>query len=72
VSTIYTPSNEYYVILELLPQYQNNPKDLSQLYVRSNTGKLVPLDTVAKMTQNVGPLTVNHFGQLPASPSAST
>ena len=66
VSTIYTPSNEYYVILELLPQYQNNPKDLSQLYVRSNTGKLVPLDTVAKMTQNVGPLTVNHFGQLPA------
>ena len=66
VSTIYTPSNEYYVILELLPQYQNNPTDLSQLYVRSNTGKLVPLDTVAKMTQNVGPLSVNHLGQLPA------
>jgi hydrophobic/amphiphilic exporter-1 (mainly G- bacteria), HAE1 family len=66
VSTIYTPNNEYYVILELLPQYQNNPTDLSQLYIRSNSGKLVPLDTVAKMTQNVGPLSVNHLGQLPA------
>ena len=66
VSTIYTPSNEYYVILELLPQYQNRAKDLSQLYIRSNAGKLVPLDTVAKMVENVGPLTVNHFGQLPA------
>jgi len=66
VSTIYTPNNEYYVILELLPQYQNNPTDLSQLYIRSNAGKLVPLDTVAKMTQNVGPLSVNHLGQLPA------
>ena len=66
VSTIYTPSNEYYVILELLPEYQNKPKDLSQLYIRSNQGKLVPLDTVAKMVQNVGPLSVNHLGQLPA------
>jgi hydrophobic/amphiphilic exporter-1 (mainly G- bacteria), HAE1 family len=66
VSTIYTPSNEYYVILELLPEYQNKPKDLSQLYIRSNQGKLIPLDTVAKMVQNVGPLSVNHLGQLPA------
>jgi len=66
VSTIYTPSNEYYVILELLPEYQNRPKDLSQLYIRSNQGKLVPLNTVAQMIQNVGPLSVNHLGQLPA------
>ena len=50
VSVIYAPANQYSVILELLPQYQNNPTDLSQLYIRSNTGKLVPLDTVAKMT----------------------
>jgi HAE1 family hydrophobic/amphiphilic exporter-1 len=49
----------------LLPQFQNNPTELSQLYVHSSTGKLVPLDTVAKLVQSVGPLTVNHFGQLP-------
>ena len=66
ISTIYTPNNEYYVIVELLPQYQDNPNELSALYIRSNTGKLVPLDTVAKLVQSVGPLTVNHFGQLPA------
>ena len=66
VSTIYTPNNEYYVITELQPQYQRNPRELAELYIRSNTGKLVPLDTVAKLTQDLGPLTVNHLGQLPA------
>jgi hydrophobic/amphiphilic exporter-1 (mainly G- bacteria), HAE1 family len=64
-SLIYTPNNEYYVILELLPQFQNNPAELSYLYVHSSTGKLVPLDTLAKLVPSVGPLTVNHFGQLP-------
>jgi HAE1 family hydrophobic/amphiphilic exporter-1 len=67
ISTIYTPNNEYYVIVELLPEYQNNPDKLSLLYVRSNTGKLVPLDTVAKLVPSVGPLQVNHLGQLPAA-----
>jgi len=62
---IYTPNNEYYVILELLPQFQNNPAELSELYVHSSTGRLVPLDTLAKLVPSVGPLTVNHFGQLP-------
>jgi HAE1 family hydrophobic/amphiphilic exporter-1 len=66
VSTIYTPNNEYYVIVELLPQYQNDPNKLSLLYIRSSAGKLVPLDTVAKLVPSVGPLTVNHLGQLPA------
>ena len=66
ISTIYTPNNEYYVIVELMPQFQNNPSELSSLYIRSNSGKLVPLDTVAKMIPSVGPLTVNHLGQLPA------
>jgi HAE1 family hydrophobic/amphiphilic exporter-1 len=64
-SLIYTPNNEYYVILELLPQFQHDPAALSQLYLHSNTGKLVPLDTLAKLVPSVGPLTVNHFGQLP-------
>jgi HAE1 family hydrophobic/amphiphilic exporter-1 len=66
VSTIYTPNNEYFVIVELAPQYHNQPIDLSRLYIRSNTGKLVPLDTVSRMDQTLGPLTVNHLGQLPA------
>jgi len=67
ISTIYTPNNEYYVIIELLPEFQNNPDKLSFLYVRSNAGKLVPLDTVAKLIPSVGPLMVNHLGQLPAA-----
>jgi HAE1 family hydrophobic/amphiphilic exporter-1 len=66
VSTIYAPNNEYYVILELAPPYQNNPDSLKLLYVRSSSGKLVPLDTVARLVSSVGPLTVNHLGQLPA------
>ena len=66
VSTIFTPTNQYWVMMELLPQYQRDPAALSLLYVRSSSGKLVPLGTVAKLTRTVGPLTVNHLGQLPA------
>ena len=66
VSTIYTPTNQYWVMMELLPEYQRDPAALSLLYIRSSTGKLVPLGTVAKLTRTVGPLTVNHLGQLPA------
>ena len=66
VSTFYTPSNQYQVILELDPQYQQDATSLSRLYVRSSAGKLVPLDAVASLIQGVGPLTVTHLGQLPA------
>ena len=66
VSTIYAPVNQYWVILELLPEFQRDPSSLSDLYIRSNTGRLVPLRTVAKISRSVGPLTVNHFGQLPS------
>jgi HAE1 family hydrophobic/amphiphilic exporter-1 len=66
VSTMYTPSNEYYVILDLAAPYQNNPQSLSMLYIRAPNNQLVPLDTVAKFVPSVGPLTVNHLGQLPA------
>jgi HAE1 family hydrophobic/amphiphilic exporter-1 len=66
ISTIYAPNNQYKVIMEVEPQYQNDPSALSLLYVRSSEGKLVPLDTVAKLTQGIGPLTVNHYGQLPS------
>jgi HAE1 family hydrophobic/amphiphilic exporter-1 len=66
VSTIYTATNQYWVILELEPRYQANPSALSALYVRSSTGALVPLNSLAKLTYGVGPLNVNHLGQLPA------
>jgi hydrophobic/amphiphilic exporter-1 (mainly G- bacteria), HAE1 family len=66
VSTIYTATNEYWVILELEPQYQKDPSALSMLYIRSASGQLVPLSAVAKLTRSVGPLTVTHLGQLPS------
>jgi HAE1 family hydrophobic/amphiphilic exporter-1 len=66
ISNIYMPTNTYYVIMELLPTYQRDPTRLPLLYIRSNTGKLVGLDSVAKLRTEVGPLTVAHLGQLPA------
>ena len=66
VSTIYTPSNQYWVILELDPQYQREATALNRLYVRSARGALVPLGSVATLTPGIGPLTVTHLGQLPA------
>ena len=66
VSTIYAPNNQYWVIIELEPEYQMEPAALSLLYIRSKSGDLVPLSTVATIERTVGPLTVNHLGQLPA------
>jgi HAE1 family hydrophobic/amphiphilic exporter-1 len=66
ISTILTPNNEYQVIVELEPQYQRDPSALPMLYVRSSTGKLVPLHEVGRLKPSVGPLTVNHLGQIPS------
>jgi len=66
VSTIYTPNNQYWVILELLPQYQRDPSALNLLNIRSQNGALVPLTAVATASPDVGPLSVNHSGQLPS------
>jgi HAE1 family hydrophobic/amphiphilic exporter-1 len=66
VSTIYAPNNEYRVIMQVAPQYQWEPSSLSMLYVRSSRGALVPLESVAGLARNTGPLTVAHLGQLPA------
>jgi HAE1 family hydrophobic/amphiphilic exporter-1 len=67
VSIIYAPANEYSVILEVAPKYQRNPDALSKLYIRSSNGSLVPLDSVTRIRRSVGPLNINHFGQLPAA-----
>jgi HAE1 family hydrophobic/amphiphilic exporter-1 len=66
VSSIYTSTDTYYVIMELLPRYQRDPNSLGLLYLRSNKGKLVPLNAVTKMRTEVGPLTIAHLGQMPA------
>ena len=66
ISTIYMPSNEYEVILESDPDYQKDPSDLSKIYVRAASGQMVQLDAFATVRQGVGPVTVNHQGQLPS------
>ncbi|MBR5346048.1 MAG: efflux RND transporter permease subunit [Deltaproteobacteria bacterium] len=66
VSTIYAPNNDYRVILELDPAYQDDPSALSLLYVRSGNGKLIPLSEVADLQTTVGPLTINHSEQYPS------
>ncbi len=66
VSDIYAPTDDYQVILELLPQYQADPSALNLLYVRSASGKLVSLNTVTTAHTTVGALAVNHLGQIPA------
>jgi len=66
VSTIYAPTNQYQVILEVEPQYQLDPAALSLLYVRSGTGQLVPLSQLGSFRPTLGPLSVNHLGQINA------
>ena len=66
VSTIYTPNNQYFVIMELKPEFQRDINALGMLYIRSQQGNLVPLSAVANITQNVGPLSITHSGQLPS------
>src|SRR5262249_6985058 len=66
VSTIYTSTNAYCVVLELLPAYQQDVDALGKLWVRSTRGPLVPLSAVARFNYTVGPVTVNHSGQLPS------
>jgi HAE1 family hydrophobic/amphiphilic exporter-1 len=66
VSNIYTPADEYSVIIEVRPLFQETPERLTAIFLRSATGDLVPLDAVADIHRTTGPLTVNHLGQLPA------
>jgi hydrophobic/amphiphilic exporter-1 (mainly G- bacteria), HAE1 family len=66
VATIYTATNDYEVILEVDPRYEQDVSALSSIYVRSSTGQLVPLDAVSTIRRMAGPVTVNHQAQLPA------
>jgi len=66
VATIYTPANDYQVILEAKPGFQSGPQDLNYVYVKTTGGTVVPLSAVTKFVRTVGPLQVNHQGQQPS------
>jgi HAE1 family hydrophobic/amphiphilic exporter-1 len=66
ISQINAPSDQYQVILELLPQYRRDPAALSKLYITSTNGTLVPLTAVTRITRSTMPISVNHAGQVPA------
>jgi HAE1 family hydrophobic/amphiphilic exporter-1 len=66
VSTIYTPNDQYWVVMELLPQYQRDLSAMNLLHLTGREGVSVPLGSLAKITPGTGPLTVNHSGQLPS------
>jgi HAE1 family hydrophobic/amphiphilic exporter-1 len=66
VATIYTPSNDYQVILEVLPKFQSDASELSRLYLKTANGQSIPLEAVARLVPSVGPLQVNHQGQQPS------
>ncbi len=65
-STIYAPNNQYRVMLEVTPRYQAFSDMLAKLYLKSGDGRLIPLDAVTKRSEDVGPQTINHSGQLPS------
>ncbi len=71
-STIYGDIAEYWVVFEVLPQFQMNPAALAQLYIASSNigtngaAKLIPLSAVAKLTRDIGPTSISHVGQLPS------
>jgi HAE1 family hydrophobic/amphiphilic exporter-1 len=67
ISTIYSPTNEYQVIMEVKPEFQQDSAALGRLYIHGSGGQLVPLSAVAKFSRGVGPALVNHFAELPAT-----
>jgi hydrophobe/amphiphile efflux-1 (HAE1) family protein len=66
VATIYTATNQYKVVLEVQPQFQQDPAALSKIYVAAPGGAQVPLSAIARYTSKVEPLTVSHQGVFPA------
>ncbi|HVV62229.1 MAG TPA: efflux RND transporter permease subunit [Pseudolabrys sp.] len=66
VATIYTPANDYEVILETLPDFRVGPGDLNKIYLKASNGTTIPLSAVTHFVPSVGPLQVNHQGQQPA------
>ena len=65
-STIYAPTNQYRVLLEMLQKYQEHTDGLQMIYLKSDSGQLVPLNAVAKLVMDAGPQSIPHSGQLPS------
>jgi len=65
VSTMFTQSNQYHVVLEVANDFRNDPSDLSNIYVRSANGTEVPLGSFTSFEESTSPLTINHQGQFP-------
>ncbi len=66
VATLYSSTNDYAVIVEVADYFQQSPENIGRLYIQSNTGKVIPLEAVATISRAVGPLSVNHQGQMAA------
>src|SRR6185369_14855948 len=67
ISTMFTQLNQYRVVLEAKPGFQQNPDDLSNIFLRSTTGGSVPLGAFTRVEQTTAPLSVNHQGQFPVA-----
>ena len=67
ISTIFTQSNQYRVVLEVKPEYRQNFDDLKNIRIASSSGSQVPLSTLAKISEQSAPLITNHLGQFPAA-----
>ncbi|WP_343588016.1 efflux RND transporter permease subunit, partial [Herbaspirillum sp.] len=67
ISTIYTQSNQYRVVMEVKPEFQRGPQALDSIYLVTSAGKQVPLSSIATVTERTAPLVVNHIGQFPAA-----
>ena len=66
VSTIYAPINQYHVLMEIQPKYQEHADYLSKIYFKSTSGQLTPLDVVAKLKEDAMPQSIAHTGQMPS------
>ena len=66
ISTLYGATDQYFVMLELDPRFQQDINALRSLYVQSSSGRMVPIHAVADINMGIGPVSVNHYGQLPS------
>ncbi|MFG1267298.1 efflux RND transporter permease subunit [Xanthobacter sp. DSM 14520] len=66
IATLYTPTNQFAIIAEVQPRFQREPGDIGRVYLRTSSGAVVPLETVANITRTVGPLSIQHQQQQPA------
>jgi len=67
ISTIYTQSNQYRVVMEVKPEFQKGPDALNSIFLVASNGNQIPLASIAKVTERTAPLVVNHLGQFPAA-----